>query len=183
MENHLVHRYLIISGVPGAGKSRLGRTLAAALDWPLLSKDTIKEALADSLGMGDETWSLRLSMAAMEVLHRVALASTSAVLDANFKRPSDLDWLAALPGRKVQLFCHAPPDVIGERLLTRAASGHRHPIHRDVMHPERMAEEVKVLSFSSAPLDLGIPTLSVDTSFPTDEGILLDWIKESLGVD
>lgn len=178
----MTHRYVIISGVPGAGKSHVGRALSTHLGWPLLSKDVIKEALADSLGLGDETWSLRLSRAAMEVLHRVAISSMTAVLDANFKEGQDGGWLAALPGRKVQLFCHAPPEVIGERLKKRAASD-RHPIHRDAMQPERMAGEVQQLALKAAPLDLGVPTLSVDTSRSTDEETILAWVTIHLDMD
>jgi hypothetical protein len=48
----MTHRYVIISGVPGAGKSHVGRALSTHPGWPLLSKDVIKEALADSLGLG-----------------------------------------------------------------------------------------------------------------------------------
>jgi glucokinase len=173
------HRYIIISGLPATGKSRLGRALSQHLGWPLLSKDLIKEALADSLGLGDEAWSSRLSEAAMEVLHRVARASVYAILDANFKEERDRDWLASLPGPKVQIFCHAPPEVLAERLVTRAASG-RHPIHRDAMAPEQMAAAVRAQARTSTPIRLDVPTLSVDTSLPTDETGILTWVRASL---
>lgn len=45
---------VLISGVAGSGKSMLARRLAPVLDLPLISKDTIKEALADCLGLGDD---------------------------------------------------------------------------------------------------------------------------------
>jgi glucokinase len=173
------HRYVIITGLPAAGKTRLGRSLSERLIWPLLSKDVIKEALADSLGLGDEAWSLRLSKAAMEVLHRAACVSPAAIMDANFKVEPDRDRLIALPGKKVQIFCHAPPDVIVARMKARAAG--RHPIHRDAMAPEKMAAQLREQATNWAPLDLGVPVLSVDTSLPFDEEAILDWIKTSLG--
>jgi hypothetical protein len=119
----------------------------------------------------------------MEVLHRVARSSTFAILDANFKVEPDRERLVALTGRKSQLFCHAPPEVIGERLLTRAASGRRHPIHRDAMHPQRMAEGVQKLAATSAPLELDVPTPRVDTSLPVNEEAILAWARNGLGID
>ena len=174
------HRYVIISGLPAAGKTRLGRSLSERLGWPLLSKDVIKEALADSLGLGDEAWSLQLSKAAMEVLHRTALVSPAAVMDANFKVEPDRDRLIALRGKKVQLFCHAPPDVIVQRMKARAVG--RHPIHRDAMAPEKMAAELRTHASTWAPLDLGVPVLSVDTSLLTDEAAILAWVKDALDI-
>jgi predicted kinase len=175
----VAHRYVIISGAPGAGKSQLGRALSQHLGWPLLSKDVIKEALADSLGMGDAAWSSRLSEAAVEVLLQLARSFPATILDANFKAERDRPRLKALPGWKVEIFCHAPADVIAERILTRAASD-RHPIHRDAMEPERMSEEVQKLIRTLAPLDLGVPTISVDTSLPTDVEALLAWVRRHL---
>ncbi|MGD1992867.1 MAG: ATP-binding protein [Anaerolineae bacterium] len=178
----MAHRYVIISGAPGAGKSQLGRTLSQRLGWPLLSKDVIKEALADGLGMGDAAWSSRLSGAAMEVLHQVARSFPAAILDANFKQGRDLHRLAALPGQKVEIFCHAPAEVIAERIITRATSD-RHPIHRDAMDPERMAQEVRELVRTLAPLDLGVPTLSLDTSLSVDEEATLAWVRTHLELE
>ena len=173
------HRYVIISGLPGTGKSQLGRRLSQHLGWPLLSKDVIKEALADSLGLGDEAWSSRLSRAAMEVLHQIARASITAILDANFKEERDSERLASLPGRKMQIFCHAPGEVLAQRLIARAAAG-RHPIHRDAMDPERMAAEVREAALRSTPLDIGVPLLSVDTSLPTDDAEILVRVQTHL---
>ncbi len=43
---------IVVSGAPGTGKSTIAAAVAAHLGWPLLSLDTIKEALADVLGLG-----------------------------------------------------------------------------------------------------------------------------------
>src|SRR5690348_6322567 len=48
--------FVLVSGPPGSGKSTLAAPLAWALDWPVISKDAIKEALADSLGVESEGW-------------------------------------------------------------------------------------------------------------------------------
>lgn len=63
---------IVISGIPGSGKTTLARQLAPALGAFLISKDVIKEALLDVLGSGDLTWTQRLSRAAHLAMYRVA---------------------------------------------------------------------------------------------------------------
>jgi adenylate kinase family enzyme len=51
---------VVVTGPPAAGKTTIGRELSSQLRLPLISKDTIKEALFDELGFGDLEWSARL---------------------------------------------------------------------------------------------------------------------------
>jgi len=37
--------FVVVSGPPASGKTTLARTIAPALDLPLIAKDTIKQAL------------------------------------------------------------------------------------------------------------------------------------------
>jgi predicted kinase len=46
---------VLVTGPPASGKTSLAQPLARHLGRPLLGKDTIKEALFDSLGTGDPT--------------------------------------------------------------------------------------------------------------------------------
>ena len=61
---------VLVSGAPASGKTSLAEPLAAALDFPLVSEDFIKETLLDSLdgATGDQLWSRRLGTAAGEVV-------------------------------------------------------------------------------------------------------------------
>ena len=63
---------IVVSGAPGTGKSTIAGALGAALRFPVLTLDPVKEALADVLGLGDEDWSNRLGDAAAEVVFRLA---------------------------------------------------------------------------------------------------------------
>ena len=49
--------HLVVSGAPATGKSTVSNVLSRGLGVPVLSLDVIKEAMADSLGLGDEAWS------------------------------------------------------------------------------------------------------------------------------
>ncbi|MGA7732343.1 MAG: AAA family ATPase, partial [Chloroflexia bacterium] len=51
---------IVITGLPGTGKTEMGRYLARELNLPLIYKDGIKETLFDSLGVGDWEWSRKL---------------------------------------------------------------------------------------------------------------------------
>lgn len=59
--------FVLVTGVPGSGKTSLATALSAALGLPLLSKDVVKETLFDALVVRDRDWSVRLGNAALEV--------------------------------------------------------------------------------------------------------------------
>lgn len=59
---------VLVTGVPGSGKTSLARDLAPVLHLPLLSMDFVKESLFGSLGVRDRSWSLQLRAAALEVI-------------------------------------------------------------------------------------------------------------------
>ena len=46
-------RLVIVSGLPGAGKSQVAARIAGRFALVLLSKDAIKEILFDTLGTGE----------------------------------------------------------------------------------------------------------------------------------
>jgi glucokinase len=50
---------ILVNGLPGAGKTTLARAVARDLGLPLFSKDVIKEAHADVLGVERPGWPQR----------------------------------------------------------------------------------------------------------------------------
>ncbi|MGH9156779.1 MAG: AAA family ATPase [Acidimicrobiales bacterium] len=159
---------VVVTGPVASGKSSLAVPLARALDLPLVAKDTIKEALFDALGTGDEDWSKRLGAATYAVLWALAPGFPAAVLEANFGA-LDVSRLSELCERPVQVHCTSPHAELIERFDTRQ----RHPGHLDAGYPVDRADQ-------AAPLDLGGPVLVVDTTDPVDVDGVTAWVREQL---
>jgi hypothetical protein len=122
---------IVISGPPASGKSALAACLQARHRWPLLAKDTIKECLFDSLGVGDRTWSRRLSDASFELMFRLAAAALGVtpvlMIEGNF-RPEHgprIDGLAIDPGTTVLHVSLRSAPARGEPAAPRGTSRRR----------------------------------------------------------
>ncbi len=146
----------------------MARPLAAALDVPLLAKDTVKEALFDALGTGDRAWSQRLGGASMEVLFALAAAAPRAVLESFWRRPSAVDRLRALERPLLEVHCACPPELSQARVRDRV----RHPGHGGVGE-----HEVAGWAAEAGPLALGGPLLEVDTTTAVDVHGVAAWVR------
>jgi predicted kinase len=132
---------ILITGLPGTGKSTLARTLALHFGVPLICKDTIKEPLLDVIGMSDRVESRRLSDASFAVMFSLARdclhAGVDLILEGNF-RPGqhETELLTTIPHvvdsvRVTQVLCRASEPVRIARLTARASDPSRHAGHRD----------------------------------------------------
>jgi predicted kinase len=151
---------VVVSGAPGTGKSTIASALGAALRFPVLSLDPVKEALADVLGLGDEDWSFRVGDAAAEVVFRLAAAFPDAIAEG-WWRGARRDRATAEFAGAVEVFCHCDPQLAADRVVARTGHG-RHPIHRDVIRPVIPSQFVALVS-SVTPLGLGRALVDVDT--------------------
>jgi predicted kinase len=158
---------IVVSGAPGTGKSTIAAALAADLGWPLLALDTIKETLADVLGLGDEAWSGRLGDAAAEIIFRQAAQFQAAVAEGWWRGERRERALREFAGA-VEVFCRCEPQIAAQRMRARLGAG-RHPIHRDVINPSIM-DRAAALAASVTPLRLGAALVDVDTGQPGAPG-------------
>ena len=128
---------IIITGLPGTGKTTLARELAAARTLPLICKDTIKEPLLNVVGSGLSSRALSdLSFTIMFALAKELLAcGDSLILDGNFRcGEHEAPLLAALPPHRpdiVQVLCQTDEEQRRAILLRRARDPTRHPGHLD----------------------------------------------------
>ena len=93
----------LVNGVPASGKSSTARALSQATGWPLLTLDTVKEALFEELGTGDRDYNRKLGRAAYRAMFAIvgeAPPGSRFVMDAwfGFQPRALLDELAARAG-------------------------------------------------------------------------------------
>jgi glucokinase len=175
--------FVVISGLPGSGKTTLGRRLAGALELALIDKDDILDGLFASKGIGDVEWRRALSRESDGILRAAALASNGAVLVSHWRIPgmpaesgTPTDWLKRLPGNLVHVRCSCPPQIAAQRFARR----HRHQGHLDDTRSaaETLASITALAALTS--LDLQ-PIIDVDTSDEPDIEDLLrrlqPWLK------
>jgi predicted kinase len=152
---------VLVSGSPGSGKSTLASRLAADLNVPLLSKDTIKEALGRTLEVDSVERSKQLGGASVDALYALIDVQlglgVSVVVDHAFHQ--DLaDAVLPMVERSttVLVHCRAPEAVLTERVAGRQVRGERNPVHRD---GDRAIDWDRY-----GVMELDVATLLVDTS-------------------
>jgi predicted kinase len=155
-------RLVIVGGAPATGKTTLARALGTALGLPVITKDDIKESLAEPFTTGDREWSRQLGVAAYSVLfvvaERILAAGHGLVLESNFRRgisDKPLQDLAALAPTAV-ILCRTPK--ARDRYAERAAVG-RHRVHiDDAVLATWNGDDAEFL------IDVGTPRLIVGTT-------------------
>lgn len=158
--------FVVVAGLPASGKTTLARALAFELDLPLISKDTVKEALFDSLGTGDLEWSQRLGRAAHMVMYSIAKEVRSAVLESHFWRGVAEDDLRALGRPLVQVYCRCPTEIAADRYRRRALSSDRHKGHLGEHQTDEVTRSWR--EAEAQPLALHAPVVEVLTTEPVD---------------
>lgn len=158
--------FVVISGLPGSGKTTLGRRLAPLVDLPFIDKDDILGRLFETKGVGDAAWRRLLSRESDVILQRDAMRSPGAVLVSFWRVPAmrsdsgtPTDWLTAASRPVVNVHCVCDLDIAANRFLQRR----RHPGHLDGgSSPAEVRASLRQLT-QLPPLDIG-PRIEIDTS-------------------
>jgi len=178
-------RAVLINGVSATGKSSIARAIGIRLGVPVLSLDSVKEALYDEIGTadGDREFGRTLGRASMQAIWSLVAdfpPDSTVVIEAWFRMPPHDHILAGLEragiGRWVEVWCHASADVLVDRYTART----RHPGHP----PASYAAELAELSAVARPIAVA-PVLSVDTSdfARVDLDEIARWTGEQLGLE
>ncbi|MGI5220591.1 AAA family ATPase [Nocardia sp. CA-290969] len=155
---------VLVNGLPGSGKSTLGRSLAATLNAQFLSKDALKEALAAYVD--DREIAADLGGVAMDTVWALArVLPKSVVIDSWWFKPRDLRYAEigigrAQADRVVEVWCQVPADTARERYMARR----RPDLYRD---RQRLTDHWDTWAEQAEPLGL-VPTVFVDTTQPVD---------------
>lgn len=108
-DRHTGRVFVVVTGVPAAGKSTMARALSESLALPLIAKDAIKEALMDVLGTpNDVERSHHLGRAAVMAMFAIARMNTGAVLDSVWM-PYTVPLIRELDGAVVEVSVRGVP--------------------------------------------------------------------------
>ncbi|MCR8630398.1 AAA family ATPase [Paenibacillus radicis (ex Xue et al. 2023)] len=178
---------VIINGLPGSGKTTLGKWLAVEARLPHFSRDGIYETLYDSLDCRMAGIPPQLGAASFAFLYSVAgnllAAGQSLVVEGFFGKPElrtaeFLQLQQKHDFKPIQILCQADGQVLLERYLTRAGRADRHEGHQDLEWLEHNRE--RLLQGMLPPLTLDGPIVNLDTTDPgsIDYAAVLEVIRE-----
>lgn len=130
---------VVITGLPGTGKTTLSKQMADALGVPLIAKDAIKEIMYDTIGWSDKEFSGKLARATFGIIEYVVeenlRTGRSIIVEGNYapKLASKQfqQWQEQYGCAITQIVCRTDLDVLAQRYLDRLKSGQRHEGHID----------------------------------------------------
>ena len=167
---------VVVTGVPGAGKTSLAGPLAERLGCALVSLDQNKEELAMEAEDTPRDW-LRYD-GETELVRRLEAFEGEAVVDIWIAPSRDTERVVGLLGpwwdRLVEVRCQVPAAVAVERYAARVRPWPHLPADDETLERIREAAE--------HPEALGAPrTVVVDTSRPVDLGDVVTAVRRETG--
>ena len=172
---------VLVNGVPASGKSTVARQIATRLRCPLLTLDAVKDPLFEHFGIGDRDHNRRLGRASYAIIF-AAIADfpdpMTVVIDAwfGFQPVEVLDRHLKTAGihRAVEVWCHAPDDVVSGRYGARLGT-------RSLGHPgAEYIPELIALNGRAAPTG-HCAVFDVDTTADLDADALMAWLADRTG--
>ncbi len=154
--------YLVVSGMPAAGKSTVAAGLAAQSSMPVFDKDLI---LVERRTLSTRADS-ELASAVCESPHGIVVSwwqHPASQADSG----TPIAWLRDLRGIVVELYCECVPEVAVERFRRRTC----HPGHMDDRWSDAALLARMIEAAQLGPLNVGA-VLKIDTERPIGFGLL-----------
>ncbi len=161
---------IIVSGPPTSGKTTLAKSIAQKFNLPLITKDSLKEILFDTIGWKDREWSKKLGSASFSIMHYLldSLMATnqSIIIEGNFKTEFESDHirprLKQFNYQAIQIMCQCDGKILFDRFKQRSESGDRHPGHCDTTNYEELKDSLLIGKYE--PLDIESPVIIFDST-------------------
>lgn len=176
-----MNRYIVVSGLPAAGKSTVAAGLAAESALPLFDKDEFLERLFGDGRPKDLAERRSLSGQADREIESAVRGSAGAVVVSWWRHPKSVVdsgtatwWIGELPGSVVEVYCESTPEAAAKRFFDRK----RHPGHFDQRwsYDELLAQLTEAAQFG--PLNVG-PVVKVSAYEPVDFSGLWERVRSS----
>jgi predicted kinase len=158
---------IVVSGPPGTGKTTLAHRVAAAIGCPAICRDEIKEGMAHATpgfvpGPGDPL-TMRTLSTFFDVIGLLVGRGTTVVAEAAFQdrlwNPGLTPLLSRADVRIIH--CVIPADLALARINARSAANPNRGAHEDA----QIGDDARLRTHNAfQPVDLPVPTLTVDTS-------------------
>lgn len=164
---------VIVTGLPGTGKTTLVRRLAADAKLPAFSRDDLYETMYDALERNGAEDPSVVGSAMFTLLYYVTgsvLAAGQSALVEGFFGNTELRTAEFLRLQQrhafepLQIICRADGKVLLDRFLARMESEERHAGHQDLAWIEAYKE--RLLQGHFTPLALDGRIIEIDTTTP-----------------
>lgn len=182
---------IIISGLPGTGKTTLAKKIADELGFVMVSMDAIKEVMWDTMGHDfDFEFTDKIGKTAFElVFYFIELSlpkGVSLVIEAHFHPEINNERFNKLKEKYganlVQIYCDCETEALRKRFSERMEKDSYHKGHKHVIKLYGKERILNSLGTKNKRLDIDGETYDLDTTNPKaiDYEKLFKFISENI---